>query len=151
MTKHAQKVLEDCKKTFAEFEPNLEGIYWRKKYILIIVLLRAVGHVLKKVDANTSEVLRLSIDKWWANLTQQKEPEIFWKFIEIERNNIVKEYKSEAVQITHLIPFTNSKNQRIQHIMDSGFFKGRSQHELIQEAIDWWEQQLIEIQKSTSI
>ena len=76
MTKHAQKVLEDCKKTFAEFEPNLEGLYWRQKYILIIVLLRAVGHVLKKVDANTSEVLRLSIDNWWVNLNQQQ-PEIY--------------------------------------------------------------------------
>ncbi|HXF26731.1 MAG TPA: hypothetical protein VN610_05630, partial [Bryobacteraceae bacterium] len=57
-------------------------------------LMRAVGHVLDRMDANENGPCPgLSVDvayaKWKANRDEHR---IFWEFIEEERNNILKKY-----------------------------------------------------------
>ena len=57
-----------------------------------LALVRAVGHVLDKMDANENGPrpgLEVAYAKWKANRDEHR---IFWEFIEEERNNILKEY-----------------------------------------------------------
>jgi len=63
------------------------------QYIAIVWMLRAVGHVLYKVDCDTPSQRAKLDDKWkiW-----KREP-IFSNFIEPNRNDLLKEYEGKLV------------------------------------------------------
>lgn len=158
MTIAARETLEDCRGAIDELVDGVQGRDWRRKWILAVVLLRAVGHVLNKVDGARSPAYRTAIDKWWSGLNASKPaPSIFWHFIEKERNSILKEYQTAAgqgvtVQLTGIEIRINRQtgdqkvdqpNPPIYHYtFNSGPYKGRDQREVLSEAIAWWEQQL---------
>ena len=156
----ARRVFDDARRAFLDFSLDSQGHHWRHRWILNVVLLRAVGHVLDNVDGNSSKTLRTAIDEWWAELKNSKpEPAIFWQFIEQERNSIVKEYLSQGVQETKLrqvrIELATGKMDRspvteVTHTMYAGHYTGRNQHDLLREAISWWEEQLNSIEKAAS-
>lgn len=70
--------------------------HWRLYWIAGIAMLRAVGHVLDKVDSKHSDLSKRIISDWWA-ANKLKNPAIFFEFIEDERNSILKVYKFGAV------------------------------------------------------
>jgi hypothetical protein len=155
MTKAARTVLEDCRNAVAELTPETSASTWRRRWVTSVVLLRAVGHVLSKVDARASREHHEVIASWWNSIkTSKPAPEIFWLLIEQERNSILKEHQSLAVQrlTTTVAAFDLTSGKRIEAsapsvsiTMETGHFRGRSQQELLEEAIQWWEKQLEEI------
>lgn len=46
MTLAARETLEDCRGALAELTDGVKGGQWRRRWIIAIVLLRAVGQVL---------------------------------------------------------------------------------------------------------
>ncbi|MDP3835175.1 MAG: hypothetical protein Q8Q82_14535 [Hydrogenophaga sp.] len=156
MTSSARDALEDCRGALQEFVDGVQGRAWKRRWITCVVLLRAVGHVLDKVDGDRSPRYRREIDSWWENLKKGKpEPAIFWAFIEQERNSIVKEYRTRAGQGVTVPGAVVEINRRTgeqkvelrppavyQYTINAGPFAGRDQRELVSEAILWWQTQL---------
>src|SRR3954453_7659961 len=95
----AREVLARCEYLLAELRDKPTGIAWQTKLSAVIALLRSVGHVLHKVDANKSEPLKKAVEQWWKAINSTKpRPEIFWQFIDEERNLILKQGKFQAGQ-----------------------------------------------------
>ena len=94
MTARARLVLED-----AHFALRMHGVAtygpaFRTSWLGIITQLRAVGHVLDKVDGPTDPRLAKVVTERWQELNRSKpEPAIFWGFIESERNRFLKNYE----------------------------------------------------------
>lgn len=165
MTSAARNVLEDCRGALLDFADGIQGGTWRRRWVSCVVLLRTVGYVLDKVDADRSPKHRSVIDSWWRGLKGTKpDPAIFWGFIDEERNLIIKEYRTRAgqgVTVPGAVMEIDAKTmeQKIEprrpvvyhYTMNSGPFSGRDQRELIAEAIAWWERQLDAIDAAVSI
>jgi hypothetical protein len=161
VTRAARRVLDDCKFILSKLEDETDDQQWRIHWVAVVTLLRAVGHVLIKVDGQ-SEAIRLASDclfrEWKSN---DPAHEIFREFIEKERNNVVKEYAigiSEGpvpVVISFENPTTGERSgyelepigENIYRPMTEGFYEGEDGRTLIELAIDWWEKQLSEIER----
>lgn len=153
MTTSARLVLADCKQAASEIDSGVQGSAWRLRWVTSVVLLRAVGHVLDKVDSSRSANHKFAIDAAWKALQQSKpQPEIFWQFIEDERNSILKEYRLSAGQGVTVRPGIVTFNLKTgeQHaseglspiyhyVINDGAFKGRDQRHVLREAIEWWQ------------
>ena len=160
MTVHAREVLKDCEVAINEIHDGVMGRQWRIRWIGAIALLRAVGHVLNKVDTRNDSLLQTIVDKAWKRLASSKpDPTIFWQFIEKERNSILKEYQSIAGQGVTVRPGTlhinlQAHEQRTDpspptlyhYTINKGPYKGRDQREVYQEGINWWDAYLREIE-----
>jgi hypothetical protein len=156
MTVHAREVLRDCQRLLDIITADMPTELWRPRWAGLVALLRAVGHVLDKVDGNKSDGSRKVIDSAWQELCQSKpEPSIFWEFIEAERNNVLKAYViGTGVNIT-VRPGTARLNlgngetgsgpsgpTTFEAFMRSGPFQGRDPIELCREAIAFWHRYL---------
>ena len=87
MTRVARIVLQDAEFAIARYDDTLQSEEFRASWFTVVGLLRAVGHVLAKVDAEKSEALRRAVEQKWQELCALRpEPLIFWDFIESERN-----------------------------------------------------------------
>ena len=85
MTKVARIVLQDAKHAITVHNRRMQSEEFRASWFAIIGLLRAVGHVLSKVDKNSSYSMRYAIDQKWQSLRDSKpEPAILWQFIEYD-------------------------------------------------------------------
>ena len=95
----ARNVLDDCRWALNRHTPVLEGEAFRVSWVALAALLRAVGHVLAKVDADQGDAhLKTAIADHWRKLNAGKaarEPAIYWDFIEQERNMVLKQYGME--------------------------------------------------------
>lgn len=108
---------------------------WRIHWVAGIALLRAVGHVLAKADAETSSAHAEIIASFWEELRRDRDnAEIFWQFIEKERNNLLKTYSFGA---------------RLVHGDDGGYIEfegGRDAFQLFRQAVYWWRMQLMHME-----
>lgn len=78
MTVHAREVLRDCQLLLEIIASDMPSELWRPRWAGLVALLRAVGHVLDKVDGNRTDSARNVIDSTWLQLCQSKpEPSIF--------------------------------------------------------------------------
>lgn len=142
MTRAAREVLEDCRGAVEEIGNGIQGPAWRRSWVAAVVLLRAVGHVLRKIDSSISPAYKRAIDEAWDELGSTKpEPLIFWQFIEAERNNIIHEYKVGAGQGA-TVHIGQNKPTEHHYFINTGPFAGRDQRHVLQEAIIWWEDYL---------
>jgi hypothetical protein len=99
MTAIAREVLRDCEAALEDLRAGPTGLQWRTRWAATVTLLRAVGHVLEKVDSKSSKAMATAIKEKYKELKASKsEPQIYWGFIEQERNNILKEYRFSAKQ-----------------------------------------------------
>jgi len=99
MTARARIVLSDARDALSDLADGVSGSEWRRRWVTAVVLLRAVGHVVDKVDAESSPAMHRAIADAWRGLGASKpEPIIFWDFIDAERNNVLKEYLLSAGQ-----------------------------------------------------
>ncbi|HEV8662006.1 MAG TPA: hypothetical protein VGT06_02510 [Candidatus Methylomirabilis sp.] len=164
MTLHAREVLRDCQRVLDHITGDMRTELWRPRWAGLVALLRAVGHVLKKVDGKTSDAAREVIESAWKDLGQSKpEPTIFWEFIEAERNNVLKAYEiGTGVNIT-VRPGTAWLNlatgetgsgpggpTTFEAFMRSGPFEGRDPLELCREAIAFWQGYLDSIDRQVA-
>lgn len=155
----ARKALDDCKFSFELLKAdNREPQRWRVHWASTVMLLRAVGHVLDNTDKPLSDKHRSAIDRAWnAWKANRDENEIFFRFIQEERNNVVKEYKFGAAPEPILI-VTESGDQIVTNDGDAlvteqehfrltlDGYAGRDGGEVISEAIAWWEAELSKIE-----
>jgi hypothetical protein len=139
ITLKAWEPFEDCVsilflfKHFDVDDPNPE---WRLYWVAGIALLRAIGHVLVKSDALTSEKHRNEINKLWgAWKTNPDDKRIFANFIEKERNNILKTYTFGAALSE------NHSGYRVTYANKEDAF------EMFREAVYWWRHQLMALEE----
>lgn len=165
----ARRVLADCRWALSRYSPELCGEALRVGWVSVMTLLRAVGHVLCKVDARQHPAIGRAVNDLWKNWTATKpKPTIFWGFIQSERNTVLKQYefgfsrtfqewRSEQAPLTlelrgEMLALSGERALQ-QHLPDlrslivDGPFRGRSESEVAEEAIEWWEQTLTEIER----
>ena len=155
MTIVARIVLADCEAALTDLTGCGVGSEWSRRWVALVALLRAVGHVLDKVDGQRSRELRRVVDDEYRRLKDLKpEPHIFWSFIEEERNVILKEYRFRGVHasgfnVTSITAPSLKTGQQFTltgdgsddlhlHVFDEGPFAGRNHLDVAAEAIRWW-------------
>ena len=159
MTQNAREVLDDCRLALQMLEGETESRRWRVLWVAAAALVRAVGHVLSKVDGRDPVVKRVG-DQFFENWKRSHNHRIFRDFIEQERNSILKEYQSsvhpmEKVYITLQTQLVSTIDGSELTISDpipldgnvyrpmlDGPWQGDDCRDVLQEAIVWWEQQL---------
>lgn len=126
-------------------------------------MLRAVGHVLQKVDGEEPTLkipIREAYNSWKMDPDQHA---IFWEFIEKERNNILKNYKFdmhplEEVGIVCHLNLVNVQTGEPYQLSDiamldqnvyrpslDGFRSGDDLRDIYSDALKWWEAELTKI------
>lgn len=166
MTAKARSVLEDCRLALQLLEDETDLRRWRLHWVAALALVRAVGHVLEKVDGKSEVVksaARAAFTKWKSDAPEHS---IFREFIEKERNTILKEYEfnfhpGEEVEVA--IPVRLQRvsdgtiveaatifplNENIYRPLLSGFREGDDARDVLSEAIEWWEGELTAIERS---
>jgi hypothetical protein len=166
MTQHARSVLDDCRIALQLLEEESDLQRWRIHWVAALALIRAVGHVLDKVDGRdpaVSAAARAAYKKW---KSEASEHQIFREFIERERNSILKEYEFNVhpdnqvqvalvgtlrrvsdgalVNTAEVIPI----GENIYRPLLDGFREGDDARDVLSEAIAWWESELAEIERS---
>lgn len=164
----AREVLADCEIALEMLEAEQDLARWRVHWAGALALLRAVGHVLHKVDGADPRVGR-HVDTAYRRWKSQKAKNaIFWEFIENERNNILKEYRFNlhpldhvdvAVMMTVRHPETGALSQIPQVIpigeniyrpILDGYSEGNDARDVYREALDWWDAELTAIERAMS-
>ncbi len=110
--------------------------------VLCLTLLRSVGHTLVS-EGKDSPILRAAMDSTWP--TKSESP-IFKYFITKFRNDVVKEYRSPVKWVSHHTPDDN--RTWTDYPITSGHYKDRDVRDVIQEAIDWWEEYFVALEAS---
>ncbi len=139
----ARSVLRDCHRSARELLSSTCSTTWRLRWVTTIVLLRAVGHVLHKVDGKRSRYLREAINLEWNRIKSVPEHNlIFHSFIDNERNAIVKEYHV-GTRLIRPIKDDVPTDQNLSVLVGDRVL---SQQQAISEAIRWWEKLLTEVE-----
>ena len=153
----AMRVLADCEAALEMLENERDEQRWRVLWVGALALLRAVGHVLRNVDARTPRAraaINAAYESWTGNQPQHR---VFREFIERERNNILKEYRlnvrdsaetgvavvvgdSQSGYITGETPFVLDEN--LFRPVEAGFGVDGDARDVCREAVAWWEEQL---------
>jgi hypothetical protein len=159
----AYLVLHDARVSSNELRVA-QGEDWRRSWISTVTFLRCIGHVLDKVDGKSNNKAREVINEWWKKLKESKpKPEIFWGFIESERNTALKAYSS-SVRVE--IKPASDENSRIKFsangpalsmipgpgsiakfLYTEAPFEDCDPVELVDAALAWWTIQLNIIEK----
>jgi hypothetical protein len=162
MPLHAHAVLADCEAAFIELKAATQETL-RRRWFTTIALLRAVGHVLHKVDGEGSPELGAAVKKHFDDLKARKpEPRIFWGFIEKERNDVMKLYQfsvrgNQTIGVqpgtigTITSPFgtTYAPESRFDvWPLIAGSFAGEQPFDVVQQAIDFWREGLDKIERA---
>ena len=169
----AEQVIEDCEFAIAKHNSSLQGTEFRLSWWTIVSLLRAIGHVLEKVDSRESIRHAQIISDEYEKLKKTKpKPEIYWNFIKIERDNYLKEYNYGAQrQLTNSwqteqgekafisVRLDDQSTGRITPLMPSmyqesfikeGYYKGENEHRIACEALSWCKAYVENIKKRIS-
>lgn len=163
MTTTARLVLQDCKFAITRHTDNLQGEAFRVSWLSIVTLLRAVGHVLDKVDAQRSTAMERAIKEKWKELQSSRpEPPIFWDFIEGARNRFLKNYE-HGISRWMMFPSVDGNFKIIFDMANSSGmlgassveargsrlvstqFVGKNEKQVAWMAHDWWKTYLDEV------
>jgi hypothetical protein len=168
MTARARLVLDDCRLALQLLEDETDLRRWRLHWVAAIALIRAVGHVLDKVDGKSQAVKaasRTAYARWTGNAPEH---EIFREFIERERNTILKQYDFNLHPHEEVEFVLVSKLQRpsdgavveaaevfpigdnIYRPLLDGFREGDDARDVLSEAIAWWDVELAAIERCTT-
>lgn len=160
MTHAARTVLADCQIALDLLEDQEDQGRWRVHWVGAVALIRAVGHVLDKVDGHIPglrEIARSAFRRWKSDDPRHA---IFRDFIDAERDNILKEYQSKvfpnadvpvAIMLTAVHPRTGETIQipiaetipdNLYKPLVEGFGEGEDARAVYAEAIAWWEGEL---------
>jgi hypothetical protein len=149
----AAVVLEDCRKALDLVEDARNDQEFRVHWVALVALLRAVGHVLDKVDAASSSQLRAAVDARWAEWRRNRDThQLFWDFIEAERNSVLKTYEIGVQPGDVQVVVQNGGAAEVFALDEciftpllDGPFAGEDGRDVARDAISWWEGQLSEI------
>jgi hypothetical protein len=155
MTHLARIVLQDAKHAIEHHSDMLQGEAFRVSWFSVVGLLRAVGHVLDKVDALSSASMRNGVTYKWEELKASRpEPLIYWEFINAERDRFLKNYEhgiSRTLTVPTLVEGIyltvdggNSRGGEFApgrsyiSAIASGEFAGQNERDIAWIAHDWW-------------
>jgi hypothetical protein len=147
----AHRVLEDCIIALDLLEEDSDPARLRVHWAACCVLLRAVGHVLRKVDGAQRPELGASIEEAWQRWRADPESHaIFWEFIEAERNLLLKEYDPSIVVGEHMLISEDPSGELSARVVGAdlylpfgqGRFEGEDGRDLVRLAIEWWRREL---------
>jgi hypothetical protein len=168
VTFKAREVLEDCRVALSLLEEETDIQRWRIHWAAALALIRAVGHVLDKVDGDDPLVKQAAGAAFKQWKSEDLKHEIFREFIERERNNLLKEYHSDvhplsevtlAVEVTARpvgggIPIkfghVGEIGDNIYRPVLDGPWEGDDARDVLGEAIAWWDEQLTAIEKEVA-
>lgn len=173
MTTTARLVLQDVEHAIGMHSSDLSAEEFRISWFSIIGLLRAVGHVLDKVDAPTSPEMRQAVSDHWVQLKATKpEPHIFWGFIDSERNRFLKSYEHSVNRgfdlpvrtstgaltnaTTRIVTSrshgidTRGSSVRLTSFLDGGAFAGKDELDVAKQSVNWWRRYLDSIDRQMS-
>jgi hypothetical protein len=115
-----------------------ENEIWRLRWVTVLTLLIAVGHVFRKMDnANCDSITLEKIENFWK---KKKEDVIFKNFIDSARNIVLKEFNFDHVVPQSCCMITESGIPMVTE--EYVFFKNdrtRTVYDLIDEALGWWD------------
>ncbi|MDQ7835609.1 MAG: hypothetical protein RDU24_09535 [Humidesulfovibrio sp.] len=149
----ARQVLDDCRFALDRLTHAVGRQEYRVMFLATIALCRAVGHVLRNVDRDQSSEAGHKIDVQFKQIDDsKKDPQsIYWHFIKKERDILIKEYQCNyddgsldlwTCDDWYSIVDMNSC------AMKHGPFQGVDSIKLLRQAIEWWDTQLSEIERS---
>ena len=153
----ARLVLNDAIYIRNKLETKESTIEWRLNWVLVIVLLRTVGHVLVKIDGEAHQGVKREARRLFDQWKAAPEHSIFREFIELERNTILKEYATTMTHgpvpiVAHLQRHDGFDyvrqfviEENLYRPMGAGKYAGEDGREILDEAISWWAKQLAEI------
>jgi hypothetical protein len=167
MTVAAREVLADCRIALELLEQETDLNRWRVHWAGAVALVRAVGHVLDKIDGNDPYVRAAAHGAFLRWKGDDPKYEIFREFIEPERNNILKEYRFRhhpleevPVAIELMLRGTAGELRRHTEIFElgdniyrpmlNGYREGDDARDVLEEALDWWAAELDEIDAQTA-
>ncbi len=158
----ARLVLQDAMYVRQKLEDETSVIEWRLGWVLAVVLLRAVGHVLVKVDGDADPAVASVATNLFQQWKSGDEHFIFWDFIEKERNSILKEYQTDVtegpVHITALLQAFDGLDTSRQALLEEniyrplagGLYAGEDGRTKLDDAIEWWAEQLAEVDRQVA-
>jgi hypothetical protein len=169
MTQQARAVLSACEQALTELEADPPHELWKLRWFTAVALLRCVGHALKNVDRVSGEAsIKTAIDDAWSRWQADKSANaIFWDFIEEERNRALKEFTFGAGRGVVIEPptgrFVRGREGKWIHVnpdeegrswhtytITKGPFTGQDQRAVVRQSIQWWEEQLDQIDQEAS-
>ena len=144
----ARDVLEDCEKALEMLQEEIPSDEFRVIWVAAIAQVRAIGHVLHKVDGERNPKLKKIIEEAFNDWKKNKEDNaIFWDFIENERNSVLKQY--EFGFLFGPIGVITPADQEIVELNEGlfcpileGRYEGEDCRDILAEAIKWWKNQL---------
>jgi hypothetical protein len=148
----ARKVLADCKAAHELLETESDAARFRLIWVAGVALLRTVGHVLEKVDSRRDPKTAVAARAAWKRWKADKEANaIFWEFIEEERNNILKEYEFGFLSGPIGVLVTPGHDLfaldgNLFCPLAEGRFAGEDCRDVLAEGIEWWEEELRQIE-----
>ena len=158
MPEAARRVLADCEVALDMLEDERDEQRWRVLWIGAMAILRAVGHVLLKVDGDIPrqrELINAAYRRWKDD--GRSEHSVFRRFIEEERNNILKEYRLNVVDSGEVgvvvvagDPEAGCVTDETPSLLDENLFRpvtgsfgaGEDARDVYREAVKWWDTEL---------
>lgn len=168
MALKAREVLDDCRVGLSMLEDETDIRRWRVHWAASIALIRGVGHVLDKVDGADPIVKQAAIAAFKQWKSAEPKHEIFREFIERERNNLLKEYRSDVhphAQIALAFEFLTQPesggapvryaqiaeiDENIYRPLLDGPWEGTDARDVLSDAIEWWESELTAIEREVA-
>lgn len=165
MTTGAKAVLNDCRVALGMLEDEIDTQRWRVHWVGAVALIRAVGHVLDKVDGKSNaELGRLANARFTRWKLGAGDNRIFVQFIDRERNSILKQYAfgvdtSETVPVAVVsIAQGGLPNAARAFNLDENLFRPviwgdavEDARDLYSHAIEWWQRELDEIDRDLAL
>ena len=169
MTKTARLILKDAKYAIDKYTEDLQDADFRISWLAIITLLNSVKDGLDNVDCKLSPEMKSAI-KTKREENNKLKPDIFFEFINKERNYFVHQYKHGVSKSTYAEVTINNTdgnspkkfrvylsnavggtldttNGRYHSIIAKGPFAGMSEKAVALQAYEWWCQYLDEVDR----
>jgi len=150
MVEKARSVLGDCKHALNLLQEEQHPDTFRVLWVAGVALARAVGHVLQKVDGAQSEAMKQAVASAYSSWKSDRAGNaIFWDFIEQERNQVLKQYEVGFFAGPVNVVAGGEIHTLDEHLfcpITDGKFAGEDCRDLLEQAIEWWEQQLNDIE-----
>jgi len=168
-----REVLSDCKVALAELWKGPTGQQWRIQWVGMLALLRTVASTFNeeaKRGAPLHPNLKKELEGFWSRMkASQPKPEIYWRFIRDDTNDLLHYWKFSAAQhstvqrdemtmstekMSAQPSFTHSVDTSGEHkgftpghtyLMKSDLFKDQDQRDVVQQAIDWYEREIADM------